>query len=214
MRHPLTRAGLTYCWWMMGIFEAFSVSSLPIVTGGKWDTVFLFLPLSPWQQGRKRMALSSLGGRDSTCLILVVKETAALLSPDRIPKRCAVTGWRQRTLGYCVWEISEISTWYYLGDTGGLNTFMATLWRYSLPFQLASEWDRGGSHSSSSGMRWDYLHLLPFTFALFLRVVATQIWSVLKWSFSYLVLLVLPDFHVHHARYKFAIILLFESCGL
>lgn len=114
-----------------------------------------------------------------------------------------------------VWrKISEISTRCYLGDTGGLKTFMATLCRYSLHFQLVTEWEKNGSNSSSAGIRWYYLNVLPFTWAPFLVLWLHTSWSVLNWTFSYLVLLALPDFQVHHTRCNFTITLFTESCGL
>lgn len=173
--------------------------------------MFLFLLLSLWQQGRKRMALSSLGAGESTlsdtgseenrCPVVTTQEVG-----EQPPH---VTGWRKRTLWLLCGGKSQRSP---------LDAILVTLegWKHSwqpcagiaYTFNLSLNGKKNGSNSSSAGIRWYYLNVLPFTWAPFLVLWLHTSRSVLNWTFSYLVLLALPDFQVHHTRCNFTITLI------
>lgn len=108
MRHPKTRAGLTYCRWMMGVFEAFSVSPLLILPQlGENGTPCSCSSccLSDIKEGREW--LCHLWVLESPpCLILAVKKIAALLSQHRKWESSLPT-WQDEGrghYGYCVEE--------------------------------------------------------------------------------------------------------------
>lgn len=137
------------------------------------------------------------------CLIPVVKERAASLPPGQ-DKR---TGF-PHDLQCCDWQVSSqllnrdtISDLHLVFSDASLATLEG--WKASqqpcecIAIAYTFNWPQNGR-----GMTLILLYLVLHGFC---------VWT---WSLYYLLSLILPDFQIHHIRYKFTILLFFESCGL